>query len=130
MKPIFVAGLLTVSLLGCVDQNGPTNVQPSINVVSPDGKKVTFETYAVDVVITHPWRMEGDRVRVDILNPKGHVFKTQTLPLPADGKVLVRLPVRGGYIEDHHMEGLWSAEAYYNNSRTAFAAVPFDVDAR
>ena len=130
MKTLISAGLFSALLLGCVDQAGPTNVQPSINVVAQDGKKVTFETYAVDVTITHPRRFEEDRVRVDILNPKGHVFKTQTLPLPADGKVVVKLPVRGGYIEDHHMEGLWSAEAYYNNARTAFAAIPFEVEAR
>lgn len=107
----------------------PVETPKALEVLPAGGAEaVTFATTHVDFRVTHPKLQDTDFVTVEVLNPKGRVFYKTKAVLSPEGAATVRLPVRGGYIEDRNMTGTWSVMAYFNYAPEPFLSTPFEVD--
>ena len=126
---LVVAGL---SVMGaCVTQPAaqPAPVTKRLDVVPFDGQRLTFDTPHLDINVSHPKQQETDFVTVEVLNPKGVVFRDEKLPLGEDGAATLRLQVRGTLIEDYSMSGVWTVAARFNYASQPYLVIPFEIEA-
>ncbi|MEW5852534.1 MAG: hypothetical protein AB2A00_27355 [Myxococcota bacterium] len=69
----------------------------------------------------------GDRQNLELFTPDGNLYLRNTSPVPADGVVSQRLPLRGSHIEDYSMTGTWRVRVYRNSATVPAAETSFEV---
>lgn len=107
--------------------SGPPGVQ--VSVVAEEGRPdLHLDGSAAIITALWPDAAAGDTQLMEILDPEGHLFLKERTPLDASGKARFRLPLRGSYVEDYNMTGLWQVRLSRNSALSPEHVSSFRVE--
>jgi hypothetical protein len=107
----------------------PGDTPPEVTIRSEQGEGTATTSHSA-LLIESEWSyaVPGDIQRVVFMEPGGKVYQKRSTKVGPEGRVVVRLPVRGTDIDDYSMVGTWKAYLYRNNSNVPARIVTFQLE--